>query len=225
MRYDAIAYAELRDIVKANIALIKKQIKDTDNIASESSDDEDLITELTERYIDSFKLGLPKPDQTTVDNQMEALEKAEAFIDKLLESHVSSEAFPEMVSGNANSKIDEYKGIVKAALMRQWISNNPSYKDVNDIISRTMDKDGKTTIFDITKIHVQGFITSMLKFAKDSKPFANAASADVEKIDNNSSLQPEEETNPETDNESTTPEANPGQTPEESGTDQNDVDY
>ena len=194
MRYDAIAYAAMKDIIRDNLPAIKKNIKDTDNIEEDAADQEDLVVELTERYIDSFKLGLPKPDQTTVENQMEALEKAETLIDKLLESHVSAEAFPEMVSGDANSKIDEYKGIVKSALMRQWVANNPSFKDINDIISRTMDKDGKTTIFDITNIHVKGFVTSMLKFMKESKPFANAASADVSNIESNGSLTSEEET-------------------------------
>lgn len=184
MNNDMIAHNELREIIKVNLGKIKARIKDTDRFNNSELDENDFIQELTERYISSVELTLPRPDLTTIDNQMEAMEKAEGIFDKMLESHVSQEAFPEMVSGNLTSKIDELKGIFKAAMMRQWLSNNPSFKELNDIIERSVDKDGKTTIFDITKIHANGFVTSMLKFMKEAKPFAMAASRDVDNIEN-----------------------------------------
>ena len=184
LKYDVEAYTSIKDIIRENLALIKKRIKDHDNIDETTVDDEDLVVELTDRYIDSVLISLPKPDLTTIENQQEALEKAEGLIDKILESYISTEAFPEMVSGDANGKIDEYKGIVKAALMRQWLADNPSFKDFNDIINRALDKEGKTTIFDITDMHIKGFVGSMLKFMKNSKPFADAASRDVDNIEN-----------------------------------------
>lgn len=184
LKNDMVSYGELKDIIKQNIANIKSRIKDSDSFENNQLDEESFIVELTDRYIEKVVLTLPKPDLTTIDNQLEAMEKAEAIFDKMLESHVSAEAFPEMVAGGLTTKIDELKGVFKAAMMRQWLANNPSFKELNDIIDRSVDKDGKSTIFDITKMHAEGFVTSMLRFMSESKPFANAASRDVENIEN-----------------------------------------
>lgn len=188
LRNDMVAYEELREIIRANVGAIKSRITDQDDIAKAQIDDEVFITELTERYIDSLKLDLPKPDMTTIENQLEALSKAEEIIDKLLESHVSAEAFPQMVSGDASNSIDELKGIIKAAMIRSWLAANPSFKELNELVTRSIDKEGKTTIFDNAKLHSEGFVSSMLKFMKDAKPFANAASRDVENIANDETV-------------------------------------
>lgn len=187
MSYDMVAYGELRAIIKEGLPAIKKRIKDTDDIDEATPNEEELITELTDRYIKKMCLSLPKPDMTTIDNQVTAINKAEEIFDKIIEYHVSAEAFPEMVSGEANGKIEELKGIIKASLMRGWLADNPSFKEINDLIGRSIDKDGKTTIFDTTKMHYEGFVHSMLKFMKEAKPFANAASRDLSNITENES--------------------------------------
>lgn len=192
MRYDTLAYHQLKTIIRENLDAIKRRIKDSDHINDGDVDEENIVVELTDRYIDKITLSLPKPDLTTIENQQEALEKAEGFIDKLLESYASSEAFPEMVSGDATNSIEQYKGVLKAALVRQWVADNPSFKDINDIIMRVLDKDGKTTIFDMTSTHIKGFVGSMMKFMKESKPFANAATRDIQTIESGEGIDDED---------------------------------
>lgn len=150
------------DIIKSNMKSMEKFITDEDKAAFANNQDA-LVEKLLADFISILCVDLPKPDETTLDNQVEAFDKYNEAIDKVLDSWISSELANESLTGEISTYVDTIKPIVKSYFVRKWMSENNFMPELSDLV--TADNEGKPNIdlYDISKSHITSLMKSMFK--------------------------------------------------------------
>ena len=178
---DTIIYEKLISVLKENKALLEKRLSEEDKQAM-SENEEAFIHYILDRYIETLRAELPKPDETTVATQLDAFNSFQEALEKGLDSVISSEFITNDLTGEISSNIDSIKASWKAYFLRQWMVENNFLNELTDIV--TADEDGNPTldIYDINKSHIEGLMRSSIKFIKSLQPIKTAADTDLENL-------------------------------------------
>lgn len=75
-------------------------------------------------FLTNFEVTLPSPNSITLDNQLDAMKTYSDALDEGLEYWISSSFFTTDQVGEVAGQTDTVKAIVKAQLMRNWMSEN-----------------------------------------------------------------------------------------------------
>lgn len=81
------------------------------------------VEELIDEFILAVSVGLPAPDNTQHERQLEALEIYERLLDKALESHITPDMFPDDLT-EISGLADDILLNTKALFMRQYMATN-----------------------------------------------------------------------------------------------------
>lgn len=81
------------------------------------------VEELIDEFILAVSVGLPAPDNTQHERQLEALEVYERLLDKALESHITPDMFPDDLT-EISGLADDILLNTKALFMRQYMATN-----------------------------------------------------------------------------------------------------
>ncbi|ARV76832.1 virion structural protein [Pseudomonas phage Phabio] len=156
--HSSILRNRMYEIARDNIAMITApELKSLD------------LAEIVDQFILAVEVGLPAPDNTQHERQLEALEVYERLLDKGLESWVSSDLFPEeftQVPGLAEDVLAQ----IKAAMMRKNMAANNILPEL-DIFT---EMDGDKPAFSILDFVGQKQATmtkAFLEYAKHSQLF------------------------------------------------------
>lgn len=177
---DGSLFAELVGIVKDNFAKLK----------SENEIDEDLLKEnevficqsVVSGFIRGLTVALPQPNSVTLENQMTAFDAYVEALDKALTFYISSEVLTESFSGEAASRADELKNIVKAYFCRKWLVENNVLPELADL---TIQSEDGTPVLDFASIqadHVNGIVKSVVIALDKMHRVGAAADKDIERI-------------------------------------------
>jgi hypothetical protein len=179
---DEVFKKEALDFLKENKGLMEKtfsaqEVKDLD----EDTEDGNLLYAI-EKYLEYLDIELPKPDETSVDTQLEAYTKYEEALDKAITSWISPDIITSDVSGEISSYADTIKNIVRAHYLRQWMSDNNFLSELGDMV--TKDEDGKANmdVFDINKAHIEGLVKMSVRFIDSMKSVKAAADKDIQNL-------------------------------------------
>jgi hypothetical protein len=179
---DEVFKKEALDFLKENKGLMEKtfsaqEVKDLD----EDTEDGNLLFAI-EKYLEYLDIELPKPDETSVDTQLEAYTKYEEALDKAITSWISPDIITSDVSGEISSYADTIKNIVRAHYLRQWMSDNNFLSELGDMV--TKDEDGKANmdVFDINKAHIEGLVKMSVRFIDSMKSVKAAADKDIQNL-------------------------------------------
>lgn len=82
-----------------------------------------VVTVSVNRFISSLTVELPKPLTLSREKQLEELEKAEAFIDKYIDSQFPEEGFDENLMGDIKENVALVRTLLKAYLMNREMGN------------------------------------------------------------------------------------------------------
>lgn len=115
-------------------SIIREELykKIADNVSMIVSPDLKKLTveELIDEFILAISVGLPAPDNTQHERQLEALEIYERLLDKALESHISADLFPDDITAVAGIAEDALVN-TKAMFMRQYMATNNIMPELN----------------------------------------------------------------------------------------------
>ena len=167
----------LKDIVKNNIAKVVPNLTD---IKLDDDNTDVIVGLLVQEFLSNFETTLPRPDSITLDNQMAAYDTYVESLDKVLDNFVSTYTFPgSLVGEDLNQKIDEVKGVIKAAYMRRYMAENNIFSELFEMM--TFDEKGEPlfNLEDIQKNYNNDFTKSVLKLFKTAAPIAAAANKDM----------------------------------------------
>lgn len=142
-----------------------------DNVAMITAPELKKLTpiEIVDQFILAVKCGLPAPDNTQHERQLETMETYERLLDKGLESHVTADLFPEdftQIPGLAEDILAQ----IKAAMMRKFMASNNILPEL-DVFT---EMDGEKPAFSILDFvgQKQATMTSaFLEYAKHSQLF------------------------------------------------------
>lgn len=171
---------KLKDIVKSNIDKIKHSFKE---VVIDDKNEDLLVTLLVQEFLSNFEANLPRPDSITLDNQMAAYDVYSEGLDKVLDNFISTSTLPSSIAGeNVNQKVDEIKGVVKAAYLRRFMSENNIFKELFEMF--TFDEHGNPlfNIKDIQKNYNNDLTKSILQLLKEAGPIASASDRDMDNI-------------------------------------------
>ncbi len=88
------------------------------------------VNELIDEFILAINVGLPAPDNTQHERQLEALEIYERLLDKALESHITPDMFPDELT-EISGLADDILLNTKATFMRQYMATNNIMPELN----------------------------------------------------------------------------------------------
>jgi len=175
---DNIIIKELKDALLENKGLIEKVLTDEEKV-DYSNNPDGFVEDLIERYVYNIELDLPKPDETSLENQAAAFDQYVEAIDKAIDSWISSEIITNDLAGDISSNIDSIKAIVKGHFLRKWMAENNYMSDLASIVTTTEDGKPSLDIYDINKSHIEGLIRSSIRFIESLTNVKNAANKDL----------------------------------------------
>lgn len=154
-------------------SIIREQLteKIKDNVAMIVSPELKKLTveELIDEFILAINVGLPAPDNTQHERQLESLEVYERLLDKALESHITPDMFPDDLT-EISGLADDVLLNTKALFMRQFMANNNIMPELNVLT----EMDGNRPAFSLLDfINTQRATTiqAFLEYAAGKKKF------------------------------------------------------
>lgn len=126
---------DLTGMVKSNNWAFKNQF-------GETMTDEEVARE----FINSLEVTLPLPDNTSLEEQLEAFGNYKALIDELIEIHFSTDFLSEADLGElgGSDNIDKTKNFARAYFLREWCRENGVAMEMFNLLAK--DKHGKPVI-------------------------------------------------------------------------------
>lgn len=119
--------------------------KDKLGTADKQKDQDEII----ERFLSSLQVTLPAPDNSSLENQLEAYEIYERALEMALDAYFSTEFLTMNNMEELMDSAEETRFALKAYFLRQWLRNNNMLPELS--ILTDLDEDGKG--FDLMKTH------------------------------------------------------------------------
>lgn len=182
--HNAYIVDKVKEVIKDNL----KKITEAENVDPiveryNNSNPDLLIHLLTLEFLSNFEVSLSRPDTVTIKNLAEAFDIQEQMVDKAINYYISSDIFPESMTGEeASQRVDEIKNIVKAYFMRKWFAENHVLPEMLDL--GAVDEDGQPVV-DFGKEHhrhINAMTKSIVSLLSKTMPVAKAADRDVQKL-------------------------------------------
>ncbi len=123
-------------------------------------------TTLVEDFINALNVKLPEPDTSRTQLMIEMLEQHSQLLDKVLESYITTDLFPEEYFIKGGS-VEKAIPVIKAHFMRMYIQNNGILPQVGVLYEMEEGKpvfsllDSQTTAFESLGVVIQNFAHRM----------------------------------------------------------------
>lgn len=139
-----------------------------------------IVDFLCMEFISNLTATLAQPDVNSLENNLEAIRKKEEIVDAAIEYWVSSTSVNSLIVGEqAAENIEAYKGLIKSAIMRHWMSESGILPEVAEIFSQN--EDG-SRMWDVTTSIMSHGVTAaklITDIMKEGGRIARAADATV----------------------------------------------
>jgi hypothetical protein len=132
-----------------------------------------VINQVLIDFVMNITVSLPRPNSTTLENQLTALKAYSDALDVTLEAWISDQFFTPDTGGDVAEKINTMKAVAKAYFMRQWMSENGMLTELGQLT--TTDEDGKPVIdvFKMQADHIETLTKTFNEFFKNLVPITN----------------------------------------------------
>lgn len=177
---DGVLKRKIYDILKGNVKKIKSYVKkkgyEEDYEYLEHLPDDVLLEFLYREIIQKLIVHLPKPETKEDQDLSDLFDKYTDNLDKILDQLFSSDALPSDLVGELGDKLENIKQVMKAILIKKWVTENGYMGDISKVLS--LDEDGNPTI-DVLEEY-NAFIETIEKI---TLPFLKQMKKKQEKID------------------------------------------
>ena len=124
--------------------------------------------DLLDDFLDGVNITLPKPNSTSIKEQVQSFEDYLNLLDKALDFWVSEEVLGQDIVGNLSGKIGPIKQIIRSHYIRQWMAENGIMTELSDIVSTDEDGKPKVSFFDSQKSLINSVMASFSNFIIDN---------------------------------------------------------
>lgn len=171
----------IRELIKGNLESLTKYVRDEDKDLF-TTDKEAYVDKLINDFIDVLIVDLPKPDETTIENQIASFDKYSEAIDKVLDNWISSELTNDSLTGDISTYVDTIKPIVKSYFIRKWMSENNFMPELSELVTADDEGNPNIDLYDISKSHITSLMKSMFKLVKAMQSNKTIMDSNLEKI-------------------------------------------
>ncbi len=132
-----------------------------------------VINQVVVDFVMNITVSLPRPNSTTLENQLTALKAYSDALDVTLEAWISDNFFTPDTAGDVAEKVNVMKSVAKAYFMRQWMSENGMLTELGQLT--TTNEDGKPVIdvFKMQADHIETLTKTFNEFFKGMVPITN----------------------------------------------------
>jgi len=189
LSHDGVIEQEIKDIILNNIKDIKKTM--LKNMANELDrkrfkilKDEVIANMVYYKSIDKLKVSLPPPIVNGATNLADTYKDFTDNIDDVLDMLFDSDVLPDEIIGDFSDKVDTLKKLVKAIIIKRWLSENGYMPEVTELF--TLDKDGKPIIDVLEEYgsYVDSLEAAIMPVLKEMNKTKKNINEKLEKIDN-----------------------------------------
>lgn len=124
-------------------------------------------------FVMSLTVSLPRPDNITIERQMEAYDKYVEALEKVIDAYIASDFLDGTALGEQADQVDVVKAAIMAYFKRKWLNENNVMPELLDLITF---KEEEHPMLDLLNVHndhitaigasIQGY---MIKVAADQK--------------------------------------------------------
>ncbi|MGF6604689.1 hypothetical protein P3T23_009445 [Paraburkholderia sp. GAS448] len=176
---------------KAEVPVITERpvrVKDGDkNVSDEQK--EYLVEQILVEFLMNVEVSLPRPNSSTLENQVTALETYTKALEAGLEAWLSEKFFTTDTGGDIAAKIETLKEVAKAYFIRLYMIENGMLPELAQLT--TMDEDGKplVDVFRMQTEHIEQLQKAFREFFKGLLPITNRANEKFKTVQDKSTTE------------------------------------
>lgn len=163
---------KLMQCIKNSQAVIRKDTEEKGGEVKESATDEQMSVWYRE-FVSSLTVTLPRPDNITIERQMEAYDKYVEAIEKVVDAYLDTEFLDGTALGEQADQVDVVKAAILAYFKRKWLNENNVLPEMLDLITFNEDNHPMLDVLNVHTDHIQAIAASiqgyMIKIAEDQK--------------------------------------------------------
>ena len=190
IKNDRNLYDIILNNINENMTLIKKYIKKSNlnkDFDFKKINTDNLSKWLTNEYINSLEIELPRIEETKTDNMKEAFDAYESSLDDVIDIFLGTEAAPNSLVGVLGDKLEEVKTAIKNSLLRKWMSDNNYMEDFLKATSLDPDDKPILDIYSEFNVYIDGLANIIKPFLEELNDRKVKNDENLNKIDGNDS--------------------------------------
>ena len=190
IKNDRNLYDIILNNINENMTLIKKYIKKSNlnkDFDFKKINTDNLSKWLTNEYINSLEIELPRIEETKTDNMKEAFDAYKSSLDDVIDMFLGSEAAPNSLVGVLGDKLEEVKTAIKNSLLRKWMSDNNYMEDFLKATSLDPDDKPILDIYSEFNVYIDGLVNIIKPFLEELNDRKVKNDENLNKIDGNDS--------------------------------------
>lgn len=190
IKNDRNLYDIILNNINENMTLIKKYIKKSNlnkDFDFKKINTDNLSKWLTNEYINSLEIELPRIEETKTDNMKEAFDAYKSSLDDVVDMFLGSDAVPNSLIGVLGDKLEEVKTAIKNSLLRKWMSDNNYMEDFLKATSLDPDDKPILDIYSEFNVYIDGLANIIKPFLEELNDRKVKNDENLNKIDGNDS--------------------------------------
>jgi hypothetical protein len=148
-----------------------------------------IIQQVVLEFVMNVTVTLPRPNSSTLENQLTALKAYSEALDIAIEAWISEKFFTSDTGGDVAAQVGTMKEVAKSYYLRQWMSENGMLTELAQLT--TTNEDGKplVDVFKIQAEHIEMLEKSFGEFFKNLQPVTNRINTAFQKTLDKSNTQ------------------------------------
>lgn len=167
-------------------SLDKQVLQNKEQRAAEIEADEELVTEILFRFVDSFSIQFPSPDVDKFEQQAKALTKYSEGIEMGLRAHITDDMLQGLAEGSDAGSAAAVFNAIKSFYLREFMRRNNIMPEL-EALSGLLDETTGVDVVDSASKHTMAIQKMLQKIArktlKSSAKFQSDVDTDRQKID------------------------------------------
>lgn len=175
----------LKETISENIKLVKKMLSSSDtDIDINELDDDELTLWLTNQFINSVEIDLPRIEERETDNMKASFDAYRESLNDYIDMFVGPDTLPEDFVGDVNMAVDAIKEAIKNTLLRKWMIDNNYMPELLQINAKNSDGELAIDVYGEYTAFLKSFWEVVEPFFKDNEKFKKKVNAKFDKIKN-----------------------------------------
>lgn len=176
---DGVMVNKVVGLVKAKWGDILTRLPDEDRLRLKENPKK-FATDLVERIVLAIRVGLPTPDGTTLENQLEQIQQLDSIAEATMRFFASEEVVASDIAPELSQKIGAMGPTIKAAWMRKMMADRNLVPEMFELSA--VDNEGKASfeLLQMTEDYTRGLAANLMSFAKAMIPIDTAVGKDAE---------------------------------------------
>lgn len=179
---DGTLMDDLRSIITENYQELIDSFDDQEDIKKLSDNKELVIKMILSEFVSNIEATLPQPDSTTLDSQLENLNKYIEAVDLAVKSYVDSSFITTEIAGDSANSVDTISSLMKSYFVRKYMAENNIMPEITESLSQMFDTEADDKFVVDQGMHINYINKAIISILATTKNVSDAAGEDLPKV-------------------------------------------